>query len=63
TNTDKRWKGDWIFTIFNLYNRKNAYNWYYGGLNQNFSRNGVGAYQLSIFSSAVVSLGYSFTFE
>ena len=63
TNKEKRWKGDWIFTIYNLYNRKNPYNWYYGSLNQNFSKNGVGAYQLSIFSSAVISLAYAFVFD
>ena len=63
TKKNKRWKGDWIFTIYNVYNRKNPYSIYYGGLTPNFSENGVGAYQLSIFNSTVVSMAYSFIFD
>jgi len=69
TNKEQRWKGDWIFTIYNLYNRKNAYNRYFAGkgnsLGANFiSGNGaLSAYQLSIFNATVVSLAYSFKFQ
>ncbi|MCP3930773.1 MAG: TonB-dependent receptor [Bacteroidetes bacterium] len=68
TNKEKRWKGDWIFTVYNLYSRKNASNIFYGGTQNGrfgtiFSGSPLGAYQLSIFSSVVVSLGYSFVFE
>ncbi|MEM9884922.1 MAG: TonB-dependent receptor [Bacteroidota bacterium] len=63
TKTDKRWKGDWIFTVYNLYGRKNPFNWYYGNASNSSSRNGLGAFQLSIFSTAVVSLAYSFVFQ
>jgi len=68
TDKEKRWKGDWIFTIYNLYGRKNAYNWYYGSTQNGkfgavFGDSPLGAYQLSIFSSTMVSLGYTFAFE
>lgn len=68
TKTEKRWKGDWIFTIYNLYGRKNAYNIYYqnrqdGDFGSIFGASPLGAYQLSIFRSALVSLSYSFVFE
>lgn len=68
TDKEKRWKGDWIFTIYNLYGRRNAYNWYYGSTQNGkfgaiFGDSPLGAYQLSIFSTAMVSLGYTFTFE
>ncbi|MEN0046901.1 MAG: TonB-dependent receptor [Bacteroidota bacterium] len=68
TNKEKRWKGDWIFTVYNLYGRRNAYNWYYGSTQNGrfgaiFGDSPLGAYQLSIFSTAMVSLGYNFTFE
>ncbi len=68
TNKEKRWKGDWIFTIYNLYNRKNAYNRYFAGkrngrLGANIGDGPLGAYQLSIFSSTLVSLTYSFKFK
>ncbi|MEM1124324.1 MAG: TonB-dependent receptor, partial [Bacteroidota bacterium] len=66
--TDKRWVGDWVFTVYNLYGRQNAYNWYYtqrdgGRLSEVFSDSPLGAFQLSIFSSPVFSLGYSFRFQ
>ena len=58
TKEDKRFKGDWIFTVYNLYGRKNAFNRYFDG--------NVGALQtnqISIFNSAIVSLTYSFKFQ
>lgn len=68
TKKEKRWKGDWILTVYNLYNRKNAFNRYFGGLqNGRFGRvfggGPLGAYQVSIFNSTVVSLTYSFKFS
>ncbi|MEM6966474.1 MAG: TonB-dependent receptor [Bacteroidota bacterium] len=68
TKKEKRWKGDWILTVYNVYGRKNAFNRYYGGLADGrygliFGDNPLGAYQLSIFSSPVVSLSYSFIFK
>jgi hypothetical protein len=58
TKEERRFKGDWIFTVYNLYARKNAFNRYFNG--------NVGATkinQLAIFNSALLSLTYSFRFE
>lgn len=69
TKQTKRWKGDWIFTVYNLYNRNNAYNRYFAGrnlgsaVNAGLGRGALGAYQFSIFSTTVVSLAYTFTFK
>ena len=66
-NKQKRWKGDWILTIYNLYNRKNAFNRYFGGprsVPSSFiSRGSLSAYQVSVFNSTLVSLTYSFKFK
>jgi hypothetical protein len=66
TQKENRWKGDWIFTVYNLYNRKNAFNRYFGSSSGQLGAvsNGgpIGAYQLSIFSAALISLTYSFKF-
>lgn len=58
TRKESRWKGDWIFTIYNLYSNKNAYNRYFGPSKQG----GQGAYQITIFGTTIVSLTYSFKF-
>lgn len=69
TNKAQRWKGDWILTIYNLYNRQNAFNRYFTGRNRSLGANFVSgngalaAYQLSIFSSTIISLAYSFKFQ
>jgi len=67
TQKERKWKGEWIFTVYNLYGRKNAFNRYYGSLQNGrfgniFGNNPIGAYQLSIFSSPIVSLSYRFIF-
>ena len=59
TQKERRWKGDWIFTVYNLYNSRNAYNRYFGPSRQG----GQGAYQITIFGSTIVSLTYSFSFS
>jgi hypothetical protein len=53
-NANKRWKGSWVFTIYNLYGRSNAYSVYY--------RNEK-PYQLTIFNSIFPSLTYNFKFK
>jgi len=58
TNTEKRFKGDWIFTIYNLYGRTNAFNRYFGGLPGASRTN-----QISIFNSTLFSLSYNFKFK
>ena len=66
-NKTKRWKGDWIVTIYNLYGRKNAYNRYFAGKQAGpaatITQGSIGAYQVSIFNSTLVSLTYSFKFQ
>ncbi|MTB53781.1 TonB-dependent receptor [Lewinella sp. W8] len=64
----KRWTGDWTFTVYNLYGRKNAYNIYYlprsaGGPSEVFGASPLGSYRLTIFGAPIVSLSYNFTFE
>ena len=64
----RRFKGDWIFTVYNLYSRKNPYNIYYtqrnGGEDGNvFLGSPLGAYELSILRGALVSLSYNFKFQ
>src|SRR5690606_30069562 len=53
---NKRWVGDWTFTIYNLYARKNSYNVYYtqrnGNINSNiFLGSPLGSYELTIMNS------------
>ena len=64
----KRWIGDWTFTVYNLYGRKNAYNIYYlprgaGSPSQIFGSSPLGSYRLTIFGAPIVSLSYNFKFE
>ncbi len=55
---DKRWKGNWAFTIYNLYARKNAYSVFFK------TENGAArAYKLQIFGAPIVALAYNFQFE
>ena len=58
TKNEKRWKGDWVFTVYNLYGRKNAFNRYFGGSSGLFFVN-----QISIFNTPLLSLSYSFKFK
>ena len=64
----RRWVGDWTFTVYNLYGRKNAYNIYYlprdyNRMNQTFGSSPLGSYRLTIFGAPILSLSYSFKFE
>lgn len=66
----RRWTGDWILTIYNLYGRNNAENIFFGPKNANtavplgiFGASPLGSYQLSIFASPIFSLTYRFVFE
>ncbi len=64
---DRRWIGEWIFTVYNIYGRKNAYNIYYGprqgGDGAVFGSSPVGSYRISIFAAPIASLTYQFTFQ
>ena len=64
----RRWTGDWVFTVYNLYGRDNAYNVFFQPRDANtpplgiFSGSPFAAYRLSVFGVPVVSLAYKFTF-
>ncbi len=55
---DKRWKKEWVFSIYNVYNRKNAASI---NFNQNLQTGMNEATRLSIFG-IVPSITYNFTF-
>lgn len=64
----QRWQGDWTFTVYNLYGRRNPYSIYYtqrnGGENgEVFGNSPLGAFELSILNSPLLSLSYNFVFQ
>ncbi|WP_442845142.1 TonB-dependent receptor [Leeuwenhoekiella sp. H156] len=65
---NRRWAGDWTFTIYNVYARKNQYNIFYtqrsGDANANIFRGSpLGSYELTIMNSPIFSLTYNFVFD
>lgn len=58
SNNDKRWKGEWVFSIYNVYNRKNAASISFRE-NTDIMRNE--AVKLSIFG-IIPSVTYNFSF-
>lgn len=65
---EKRWKGDWTFTIYNVYARRNPYSIYYTQRNgmensEIFLNNPLGAFELSVLNSPLFSLSYNFVFQ
>ncbi|GAB3522774.1 TonB-dependent receptor [Emticicia fontis] len=54
---DKRFKGNWTFTVFNLYGKKNAYSVFI-----RTQGTAVSAYKLVVFGAPIVSLSYNFKF-
>jgi len=64
----RRWTGDWIFTVYNLYGRKNIFNTYYVPVTTRPSTgvvntNPLQSFELTIFGAPIASLTYSFNFE
>lgn len=64
----KRFKSDWVFTLYNLYSRKNPYNIYFtqreGSLNGDvFGGSPLGAYEINVLKGTLVSLTYNFKFQ
>ena len=55
---DRHWKGNWSFSVYNVYARKNVYSVFFKTEN-NLTR----AYKLNIFKIPIVSLAYNFTLE
>nr|WP_299073890.1 TonB-dependent receptor [uncultured Allomuricauda sp.] len=63
-----RWVGDWTFTVYNVYGRKNPFNVFYGSRDAGkysyiFAGQPVGAYELSVANSPIFALTYNFTFQ
>ncbi len=57
-NSEKRWKGEWVFSIYNVYNRKNAASISFG---ENTDTGQNEAVRLSIFG-IIPSVTYNFKF-
>ncbi|PCJ97958.1 MAG: TonB-dependent receptor [Flavobacteriaceae bacterium] len=65
---DKRWLGDWTFTVYNVYGRRNPFNSYYTQRNGDenseiFLGSPLGSYELSILNSPLFALTYNFVFQ
>ena len=65
---NKRWIGDWTFTIYNVYSRRNPFNIYYSqrqpGVDADvFLGSPLGSYELSILNSPLFALTYNFVFQ
>lgn len=62
----KRWTGDWVFSVYNVYARKNAFSIFF---NQNENRLPAGApvstnaYRLSVIGNIIPSVSYNFRFK
>jgi len=55
---NRRWQGSWVFTVYNLYARRNTYSAFFR------TENGkTQAYQLQIFATPIPTLTYNFTFR
>lgn len=55
---DRQFKGNWTFTIYNLYGRKNAYSIFLRTVGTRVEAN-----RLTIFGAPLASLSYNFTFN
>ena len=67
-NPNRKWKGDWTFTIYNLYSRRNPFNLYYaqrqGDVDSEiFLGSPLGTYELSILNSPLFAVTYNFIFN
>lgn len=65
---NRRWIGDWTFTIYNVYGRRNPFNVYYtqrqpGVDTDVFLGSPLGTYELSIMNSPLFALTYNFVFD
>ncbi len=67
-NPNRKWVGDWTFTIYNLYGRRNPFNVYYAqrqpGVDDDvFLGSPLGTYELSILNSPLFAVTYNFVFD
>lgn len=65
---NRKWVGDWTFTVYNLYGRRNPFNLFYtqrqGSVNGNvFLDSPLGSYELSVLNTPVFGLTYNFKFN
>ena len=54
-DTDTRWKGSWVFTIYNLYGSRNQYSLFIQPVEAYFK-----TFELTILNAPIVSLAYNF---
>jgi len=67
-NPNRKWVGDWTFTIYNLYSRRNPFNLYYSqrqGVvdSEVFLGSPLGTYELSVMNSPLLAITYNFVFD
>lgn len=55
---DRRWTGNWAFSVYNLYGAKNTYSIFFKTENNNAK-----AYRLKIFGAPIMSIAYNFVFK
>lgn len=55
---DRRYQGNWTFTVYNLYGRKNAYSIFLRSVGTTVQAN-----RLTIFGAPIISLSYNFTLK
>ncbi|MEX0288536.1 MAG: TonB-dependent receptor plug domain-containing protein, partial [Flavobacteriaceae bacterium] len=65
---NRRWVGDWTFTIYNVYSRRNPFNLYYtqrSGAEDSdvFLSSPLGTYELAVLNSPLFALTYNFVFQ
>lgn len=65
---NKRWIGDWTFTIYNVYSRRNPFNLYYAQRSGSedsevFFSSPLGTYELSVLNSPLFAITYNFVFQ
>ena len=62
---DKRWKGEWVFSIYNVYNRRNPFSIFF---RQDANRTApqtpviTEAVRLSVIGNFIPAITYNFTF-
>jgi hypothetical protein len=58
---DDWWSGKWVFSIYNVYNRKNPYSVYFRNNADDFSQ--TEAVRFAVFGSIVPAVSYNFNFD
>ncbi|WP_207435806.1 TonB-dependent receptor [Sabulibacter ruber] len=58
-NDQRRWKGEWVFSVYNLYNRENYFNMFFK--QEDYSYSSIKAYKTFLFG-VLPSVTYNFRF-